>query len=160
MNSTRPLQVALVFLALVFPVWSGGVSATPLDDYVAAPDASYSYGPDPLTTYSGSGWTATLWPMTSQTWRSPEEVDRTVWEHQITIIVPDVVSYTKAMLFIAGGSNNGDIPPSPPGELTFIARGRIDRLLLGQIQDHGRSALAAPPAYDQGCGARHGHRPV
>ncbi|MFO7974834.1 MAG: PhoPQ-activated pathogenicity-related family protein, partial [Candidatus Hydrogenedentota bacterium] len=109
---------AVVMGLMLFAVCS---SATPLDDYVAAPDPSYSYGPEPITTYSGTGYTATMWPMTSQTWRSAEEVDRTEWEHQLTIIVPAEVSHTKAMLFISGGSNNGHIPPSPPSHLTFIA---------------------------------------
>lgn len=120
---SRFASFPLVFAALVAVslLWVPVGGATPLDDYVAAPDASYSYGPAPITTYSGAGWTAVMWPMTSQSWLTPELVDRTLWEHQLTIIVPDTVSHSKAMLFIAGGYNNGYIPSSPPGELTFIA---------------------------------------
>ncbi|MEA3366176.1 MAG: hypothetical protein U9Q79_11110, partial [Candidatus Hydrogenedentes bacterium] len=76
MKCTVSVRLVLTLIASAFVFGPVSASATPLDDYVAAPDASYSYGPDPLTTYSGTGWTATLWPMTSQTWRSPEEVDR------------------------------------------------------------------------------------
>ena len=112
---------ALCLVALLLTFWTAPASATPLDDYATAPDPAYSYGPTPLTTYSGPGYTATMWPMRSQTWRSLTEVDRVLWEHQLTIIVPQVVSHTKALLFISGGSNNGYIPPSPPSDLTFIA---------------------------------------
>ena len=116
MSRTTTSTKALCLVALLLTFWTAPASATPLDDYATAPDPAYSYGPTPLTTYSGPGYTATMWPMRSQTWRSLTEVDRVLWEHQLTIIVPQVVSHTKALLFISGGSNNGYIPPSPPSD--------------------------------------------
>ena len=43
---------------------------------------------------------------TSQTWRD------TAWNHELTIIVPDSLKYTDAMLFITGGSINNEGKPN------------------------------------------------
>jgi len=84
-------------------------AATPLDDYVHEPDElSYSYSL--VTTLPGEGYTGYVLDMTSQTWRSPVEVDRTRWQHWLTIIKPDTLNSTKALLLISGG-DNGDPPP-------------------------------------------------
>src|SRR4051812_45391031 len=56
-------------------------SATPvptaLDAYVSAPDPSYQYALNKIIT--GAGYTDYVIDLTSQTWRSPSEVDRTLW---------------------------------------------------------------------------------
>ena len=83
---------------------------TALDDYVAAIDPNYSY--DPADVITGPGYTANVWAMTSQAWRNPSEVDRTLWEHWLIIVVPDTVDHTEALLFIDGGSNDGSVPSS------------------------------------------------
>ena len=44
--------------------------------------------------------------LTSQTWRD------TAWNHELTVIVPDSVVYTDAMLFITGGSINKEGQPN------------------------------------------------
>jgi PhoPQ-activated pathogenicity-related protein len=50
--------------------------------------------------------------MKSQTWRSEKEVNRTLWQHWLTIIVPNDVTSDTALLWINGGRNGGK-PPSP-----------------------------------------------
>lgn len=44
--------------------------------------------------------------LTSQTWRD------TAWNHELTVIVPDSLVYTDAMLFITGGSINKEGQPN------------------------------------------------
>jgi hypothetical protein len=44
-------------------------------------------------------------PSASQSWRSPAEVDRTTWQHWLTIVVPKTVSHDTALLYISSGSN-------------------------------------------------------
>jgi len=95
------------------------VFATALDDYVAAADPAYSY--QLVNTISGSGYTAYVLDMTSQSWRSSSEVDRTLWQHWLTIVVPTTVSHDTAFLYISGGSNGGSAPTSAPSEVVFIA---------------------------------------
>jgi PhoPQ-activated pathogenicity-related protein len=92
---------------------------TALDRYVATPDPSYKY--ELAKTIQGQGYTAYVLDMTSQTWRSPSEVDRNVWKHWLTVIRPSQVSTSKSLLFITGGSNNSPPPESPDPKLAQIA---------------------------------------
>lgn len=107
--------VAFVLCAAQFAV------GTPLDDYVAAPDASYSY--TVLNTVTGPGYTAYIIEMTSQSWRSKDEVDRTLWKHWLTIVKPINAAGDKALLWINGGSNRGRAPDSADKMLVGVALG-------------------------------------
>src|SRR6185295_14291214 len=86
------------------------LSSTPtaLDAYVNAPDPSYHYSL--AATLSGAGYTDYVIDLTSQTWRSLSEVDRTVWQHWLEVIVPTTVRSTTAILQISSGSTS----PTPP----------------------------------------------
>jgi PhoPQ-activated pathogenicity-related protein len=94
---------------------------TPLDDYVAKPDSSYTYSL--VKTIPGPGYTAYILDMTSQSWRSKEEVDRPLWKHWLVIVKPDNADADKALLFIDGGSNGRPAPDSPDKMLVGIALG-------------------------------------
>jgi PhoPQ-activated pathogenicity-related protein len=93
--------------------------ATPLDDYVAEPDTSYKY--TVVNTVKGLGYTAYILDMQSQTWRKSSEVDRTIWQHWLTIIKPDITTANKALLWINGGRNGGSPPSSADLMLAGIA---------------------------------------
>jgi PhoPQ-activated pathogenicity-related protein len=97
----------------------GRALATALDDYVAAPDANYTYSL--ARTITGSGYTGYVLDMKSQVWRSTAEVDRVLWQHWLTIIKPTTVSSDKALLFINGGSNGGSAPTTVDSTLRTIA---------------------------------------
>ncbi len=97
------------------------VLGTPLDDYIAKPDDSYTYSV--VKTVSGMGYTAYILEMTSQSWRSKDEVDRTLWKHWLTIVKPATATGDKALLWINGGSNNRSAPDSPDKMLIGIALG-------------------------------------
>jgi PhoPQ-activated pathogenicity-related protein len=86
---------------------------TALDRYVEAPDPAYRW--EVAGTLQGSGYTAAVIDMTSQTWRGPGEVDRTEWKHWLTVITPAEVKHRTAFLFITGG-NNGNPPPRAADE--------------------------------------------
>ncbi len=105
MSGKRNLLVAVIICCT-----GATATATPLDDYVAAPDPAYAYGL--ANTFSGPGYTVNVYHMVSQSWRDAAEVDRTLWEHWLNVVVPDTVAHEKAMLFIAGGSNGGEAPTS------------------------------------------------
>jgi len=77
---------------------------TALDRYVKKPDPTYKY--ELVKTIPGQGYTTYIIDLTSQTWRTPAEVNRSVWKHWLTIVKPDVVKYTTGFLFITGGNNN------------------------------------------------------
>ena len=81
---------------------------TALDRYIAAADPNYKY--ELVNTIEGEGYIGYVLDMTSQSWRSATEVDRTLWRHWVTIIKPKSVSGSVGFLFITGGANNGKPP--------------------------------------------------
>ena len=76
---------------------------TALDRYVAAPDPSYRY--ELIETIPGDGFAAHVLEMSSQRWRDETEVDRPLWKHWLTVIAPEQVATSTALLIIGGGSN-------------------------------------------------------
>ena len=108
-------KVTLGFLSIV--LLAGFVTSsfaadkpTALDAYVHAPDSNYHY--ELIQQTKHAGYTLYLLQMTSQKWRSSDEVNRTLWQHWITIYRPSKVTSTTGMLLITGRSNNGR-PPDP-----------------------------------------------
>jgi PhoPQ-activated pathogenicity-related protein len=86
-----------------------------LDEYLAAPDDAYQW--HVVHTHQGDGYTTFVIDLTSQTWLTEKEVNRTTWEHWLTVVRPDEVLYDTALLFIGGGKNEGE-PPQDAGERT------------------------------------------
>jgi PhoPQ-activated pathogenicity-related protein len=117
-------------LGALWPVFAG---ATALDDYIAAPDASYTFNiqsSQHLTNY-GVSYTTYQVKMTSQTWRSSAEVNRTLWQHWLTVIVPDVVLTDEVLFIIEGGSNSSSSPTTlePYTAILVAATGSVMALL-------------------------------
>ena len=109
----------LVVLAVLFAALPQLVFGTALDDYVKKPDASYKYSL--ASTIEGKGYTAYVIDMTSQSWRTKKEVDRTLWKHWLTIIKPDKVTSDTGLLWINGGSNNDAVPKNADMMMVQIA---------------------------------------
>jgi len=107
------VTLVLVLVATQFAV------GTPLDDYVKAPDENYTYSL--MSTIAGVGYTAYVLDMTSQSWRSKDEVDRTLWKHWLTIIKPDRATSNKALLWITGGSNERPAPMKADSMVAGVA---------------------------------------
>ena len=84
------------------------VNITALDRYVAKPDPTYAY--KLANTFQGDATTGYVIDLTSQTWRSPKEVDRPVWKHWLTIAVPKKVTTKTALMIIGGGRNRDEVP--------------------------------------------------
>lgn len=93
--------------------------ATPLDDYVAKPDPSYRYSL--VRTIDHPLGKIHILDMTSQRWRSEDEVNRTRWQHWLTVVVPNDVAFDTALLWITGGSNDRPAPTRPDEMLANIA---------------------------------------
>lgn len=92
---------------------------TALDRYVHAPDPAYEY--HPVRVLDGDGFKVHVLEMTSQTWRSPSEVDRTEWKHWVSIYVPDTVKHRIALLYVSGGRNDDSPPKKAHPILSHIA---------------------------------------
>ncbi len=90
---------------------------TALDRYVAKPDATYSWKVV-ATTKEGDS-TRFIVDLKSQTWRTTDDVDRTVWQHWLTVVKPAKPLSNIAFIFITGGANGGN----PPNDINpMIAR--------------------------------------
>ena len=112
----RAAVLAFVILALLAgPAHAGRDNA--LERYVQLPDTAYAYRL--VNTLEGDGYRAHVLEMTSQSWRTPEEVDRTVWKHWVTVVVPRVVRHRTALLYVSGG---GSMTPAPAEANPVIAR--------------------------------------
>lgn len=95
-------------LTALIAVWSSCLLAEPtaLDDYVAAPDPSYSHTYQ--ETRHGWGYSVHVVDMTSQQWRSVSEVDRPLWTHEVLVAVPwfpHSGNEHTAILIVNGGGN-------------------------------------------------------
>ena len=121
MHFTRKRSLAaLVVLSAI--LLAGKASAekhqTALDRYVHSPDPKYRY--ELAETAHWNGGTIFHIHMVSQVWRSPAEVSQPEWTHRLDIYVPEEVTATTGLLFIAGGSTS-DKSPKPNPTLQEIA---------------------------------------
>jgi PhoPQ-activated pathogenicity-related protein len=111
-----------VIFALIAVLSGAGLRAddlTALDRYVAAPDPAYAY--KLIDTVKSPGQTAYILELTSQSWLTEKEVDRPVWKHWLTIVRPDVVKTSKALLVISGGANDRPAPKTAPTILAIAS---------------------------------------
>src|SRR5687767_1475896 len=110
--SMRRLIVVSLALALCLAT---AAEQTALDRYVAAPDANFQWKlANQRTTDAAAEY---VLDMTSQSWRSKSDVDRTDWRHWVTIIVPKTVASSTGFLYITGGANDGKMPAAAPAHL-------------------------------------------
>jgi PhoPQ-activated pathogenicity-related protein len=91
---------------------------TALDRYIAKADTNYSFRL--AQSIKGEGLTIHYIDMISQSWLTTNEVNRPLWQHWLTIVVPDKVTSSTALLFINGGSTRTN-PPSKPDVSLMLA---------------------------------------
>ena len=108
----------ILFLFLVCLVAHAADRQTALDTYVKAPDSHYRYRL--VEKKRVPGCRDYLIRMTSQQWRTPDQVNHSLWDHWVRIYVPDTVSSTTSLLYIRGGSI-GDPRPEPNHDLETLA---------------------------------------
>jgi PhoPQ-activated pathogenicity-related protein len=116
------LRTLLSVLSAALALAVGPTLANPknaLDDYVAKPDPSFAWTVDHQI--SGPGYHGAVLALTSQTWLDASQVDKPVWKHWLTVIVPDQVNYQKAFLYITGGANTDPAPAKPADRFAAMA---------------------------------------
>ncbi len=92
---------------------------TALDDYLHKPDPAYKW--EVVKTIEGPASKTVIIKLTSQSWRTEKEVDRTVWEHAVVITKPNKLTSNKAFLMISGGSNERPMPDKADVMTAMIA---------------------------------------
>ena len=103
----------VAFAALAMSVAAAPPASTVLDEYVNAPDDSYSW--QVAATHPGEHVDTVVIDLVSQHWLTPEQVDRTEWRHWLVVAIPKETSLDAALLFIGGGSNAAPGEVEPPG---------------------------------------------
>ncbi len=93
---------------------------TALDRYIAKPDPTYSW--KVVRTTTADGLTQYIVDLKSQTWRSELDVDRSVWQHWLTIVKPANPASKTAFLSIGGGANGGEPPQSAEPRIVMMAK--------------------------------------
>ena len=78
--------------------------------------------------------------LTSQRWRSSDEVDKPVWTHWLTIVRPDHARAGTAFLFIGGGSHRDPQPKSASDRVVNLALGT--KTVVGEISNVPNQPLA------------------
>ena len=84
---------------------------TALDDYVHSIDGAYDY--EVIERVTGEGFTTYIVDLTSQTFLTKKDINRTKWKHWLIIVSPDQIKHTTGMLVIGGGDNDGSVPKEP-----------------------------------------------
>jgi PhoPQ-activated pathogenicity-related protein len=102
--------VARIVLLLLLSAAPLSAHASALDRYIAKADPVYGY--ELYHVDQTLAYTSYFLRMTSQQWRSADEVDRPVWEHEVQITIPALVysaSPETALLIVNGGANDGPL---------------------------------------------------
>ena len=113
----------LAALAMIFLVSANAQELprrTIIDDYVKSQDDAYAWRI--VATHEGDGIATIVVSMVSQHWLTPAEVDRSEWQHWLTLTIPDAVVSDIGMLYIGGGSNGGEPPAQSSERMAAIAR--------------------------------------
>ena len=113
------MSTVFVFSACLF-ILSGCTSPhnNHMKDYVTKADPAFRY--EVAETFNGEGWTEHRIKMVSGTWLTKQEVNNPEWWHWVTIVVPNEVTETEALMVIGGGSTE-DEKPQAANELLIQA---------------------------------------
>ena len=103
------MSTVFVFSACLF-ILSGCTSPhnNHMKDYVTKADPAFRY--EVAETFNGEGWTEHRVKMVSGTWLTKQEVNHPEWWHWLTIVVPNEVTETEALMVIGGGSTEDEKP--------------------------------------------------
>lgn len=113
------IMIHLCFAVLLIGItMTNFAETTALDDYIAKPDPHYAWRVvDQQHFEAGNVYWLNL---TSQAWRTDQDVDQPIWWHWLVLYVPVQVQHTTALLRI-GASENSSNPPNPSESLGDLA---------------------------------------
>jgi PhoPQ-activated pathogenicity-related protein len=92
-----------------------------LDTFVQSCDPEFAYELVTSMTVPNVGLNAYVLELTSGIWRNPDEVDRTLWKHFVSVLVPPIVVGNTGLLVISGGDNTDTPPMGVPDFLVDFA---------------------------------------
>lgn len=93
---------------------------TPIDRYVHKQDDTFRW--QIVSSKEIPGGRVVVVDMVSQTWLTKEQVDRTEWQHWVTLTIPEEPVSDIGLLMIGGGRNGGSPPETASREIAQIAQ--------------------------------------
>ncbi len=90
-----------------------------LKDYVQEQDNAFRH--EIKNVVEGHSWKEYMIKMVSQKWLTAQDVNQTEWWHWLTIVIPDEVEETEALMIIGGGNHGNKMPESAEPALVQIA---------------------------------------
>ncbi len=116
----EPFNIEIYKEALGVLAGSSTANDRILERYVHEPDPAYAW--KVVNTIEGDGAKTLVVQLTSQSWRTNKDVDRTKWEHWLVVVVPEKPVSKTAFVLVGGGSNGGGPPDKPDAITAQIAR--------------------------------------
>ncbi len=113
------LTLFLLLACLITPAWASSAQRTVIDEYVQAEDGHYQWRV--VTKSEQANHTLIVAELVSQQWLTEAEVDRPVWHHWLSIVIPKEVRSDVGLLWIGGGSNLDPAPTAAPEHIARIA---------------------------------------
>jgi|HubBroStandDraft_1064217.scaffolds.fasta_scaffold29182_2 PhoPQ-activated pathogenicity-related protein len=92
---------------------------SPLNAYVRKPDPSFGWRLHHWI--EGANHRAAVLELTSQTWLTAAQVDRPVWKHWLTLVIPPEIKHDTAFLHITGGQHGDPAPEKAIGRFIKMA---------------------------------------
>lgn len=112
------MKQSLIVIGLLATTAFGEMS-TALFRYVRAPDESFTS--HIVSDNQHEGLREIVVEFTSQEWRTSADVDRTLWEHGLSIVIPPGAHPDTALLFISGGANDREVLASTDERMRQVA---------------------------------------
>ena len=104
------MKKRIVFLFSILAFYSCEKQDSFLKDYVNKDDGAFRY--EIKKVVEGQSWKEYIIHMVSQKWLTDADVNEVEWWHWLTIVIPNDVKETEALLFIGGGDQGDEIPQS------------------------------------------------
>ena len=103
-------EICLLLLLFVFRASAFELKNpdTALADYINFNDNVFDI--QSLASMPGNGFSLHFYNLVSQQWLTNQDIDRSIWNHTLVIVIPDTVSSSTAMLVVAGNDNNDPLP--------------------------------------------------
>lgn len=125
----RPVPFISACFLLVASHLLSAPRRTGLDEYVAAPDPSYTWKLS--ATLPGQQRTTYILEMTSQTWKE-KDMNRGEWKHWLVITKPAAMKSDIGYLWITGGANDGQ--PRKAADLTLSAMADYTGAVVAELR--------------------------
>lgn len=108
-----------ILFASIFILFSCEKQNSILKDYVQEQDTAFRY--EIKNVVEGDSWKEYIIKMVSQEWLTSQDVDQTAWWHWLTIVIPDEVEESEALMIIGGGNHGNKMPESANDVLVQVA---------------------------------------